>query len=153
MDLTPIAAAAASLASSTVTAPGPASLPPADGAAAARFSEVMRGGSPLAPDDPAGPFVPGTGPSDLGPRSTPSSGSTPLNIGESILSTLQNASEGMRQAHVKIQSLLEAQGEPMTVRQGLALQFQLSVTTLQYDLIGKVVSKSIQNVDQMVKMQ
>ncbi len=149
MELTAIAAAAA-MASAPAAVSGPAILLPADGAAAARFAEVMRPGAPLPPDDPAGPVMP-----DLGAASPalPPAPGRPLNIGESILSTLQNVSDDMRQAHAKIHSMIAPEASPMTIQQGLALQFQMAVSALQYDLVGKVVSKSIQNVDQLVKMQ
>ncbi|MFD0669014.1 type III secretion system inner rod subunit SctI [Ramlibacter sp. MAHUQ-53] len=151
MDLTAIAAAAASVAATPAPAvvTVPASLPPADGAAAARFAEIMRPAGSVAPDDPAGPAALTSG--IALPVGSMAPG-RPLNLGESILSTMQNVSNDMRAAHGKIQAVLDPNAAPLTLQQGLSLQFQVAVTSLQYDLLGKVVSKSIQNVDQLVKM-
>ncbi len=147
MDLTAIAAAAASIASTPVTPFAPNALRAADGPAAVRFAEIMQARGAVAPDDLAGPGE------TLGVTSPKPPSGPPLNIGESILSSLQGVSENMREAHAKIHAMLDPQGGAMTVQQGLALQFQVAVTTMQYDLLGKVVAKSVQNLDQMVKMQ
>lgn len=150
MDITTIASAALP-ASATASAPAVRAPLAADDPAALRFSQVMGASVPLAPDDPvagaasAGAAPPGSPPGEsVAPR--------PLNMGESILNTLQGVSEDLRQSQVRIQAGLDPEGG-LSIHQALSLQLEVAMMSLNFEMVGKVISKATQDVNELTKLQ
>lgn len=120
----------------------------ADALAAAQFSQLM--GAQSAPasasaiDSPAlqnnGVLAP-NGPSGQAPT-----------LGESILGGVSNLSEQFQQSWRSVHSALEG-GQLMPAGDLLKLQMGLTQMAIQYELVGKAVGRSTQNIDQLVKMQ
>jgi type III secretion protein I len=114
---------------------GPAAVDPS---ATARFSEVMSAQPTAIADaiDKAYPALPATGGT----------------LGESILSGLQNLSSDFRASWQAVNTALDA-GPSMTTSELLKMQMGLTQMSIQYDLVGKAISRSTQNLDQLVKLQ
>jgi type III secretion protein I len=110
----------------------------ADPSATARFNEIMgTQQTPLSEAiEQAYPPIPATGGT----------------MGESILSGLKNLSADFRQSWSTVNAALEA-GPKMTNTELLKLQLGLTQMSVQYDLVGKAIGRSTQNLDQLVKLQ
>ena len=129
---------------------GPADLvPPAilapDAAATTRFSEMM-----AAPVDGAVPAqaAPVTGAIDQAYPPVPAAGGT---IGDSVLNGLRNMSSDFQQSWQKVHAALDTPN--VTITELLKLQMGLTQMSIQYDMVGKAISRSTQNLDQLVKLQ
>ena len=138
MDTTVIAQLAmeslASAPAGTVRAPAPA-----DEVAATRFAQMMKPALP--PDDPA-------------PAATPagSSATRPATLGESILEGMNHLSHEFDETRRAVRATLDP-GHAMTFSDALRLQLTLTELSIQNELVGKAISRSTQNIDQLVKMQ
>ena len=111
----------------------------ADPLATARFSEVMN-----AQPTPVAEAVEAAYPQAIpGERKT---------LGDTILSGMQGLSSEFQQSWKTVNSVLEG-GSAMTTYDMLKLQMGLTQMSIQYDLVGKAISRSTQNLDQLVKMQ
>jgi len=73
-------------------------------------------------------------------------------MGDSILNGMQNLSADFQQSWKTVSSALES-GNTMTTTDMLKLQLGLTQMSVQYDLVGKAISRSTQNLDQLVKLQ
>lgn len=73
-------------------------------------------------------------------------------LGDRVLSGLQNVSTDLQKTWHSVETALNQPGE-LGVRDLLKLQFGLATMSVQYELIGKVVSRSTQDIDQLVKLQ
>lgn len=73
-------------------------------------------------------------------------------LGDAILSGLQNMSNDFQQSWKAVSATLDANG-PLTNTELLKLQMGVTQLSIQYDLVGKAISRSTQNIDQLVKMQ
>lgn len=111
---------------------------PADPSATARFNEVMGSQpTPLAEAiDQAYPAV------------APAGGT----MGDNILAGLRNLSADFKQSWQSVNTVLDA-GSPAKITDLLRLQMGLTQMSIQYELVGKAIGRSTQNLDQLVKMQ
>ncbi|GAB1387136.1 hypothetical protein MASR1M59_22840 [Melaminivora sp.] len=74
-------------------------------------------------------------------------------VGERILSGMQNVSGDMRTAWGDISQMLQAGERQVGIQDMLRLQMNLMQVTMQYELVGKAVSRSGQNIDHLVRLQ
>lgn len=131
---------AAAAPTTEVAATAGSSLP--DARATARFAEIMESG-PV--DAPAAANVPPTAVS-----AKPVEGTQTL--GDRILNGLSGASAEFQQSLKNVHAVLDA-GQAVSVQDLLKVQLNLTQVSIQYDLIGKAISRSTQNLDQLVKIQ
>ncbi len=110
----------------------------ADPSATTRFSEIMNAQpTPLAEAiDQAYPTLPVEN----------------RTLGDSILAGMQNLSTEFQQSWKTVNAALDA-GSTMTMSDMLKLQMGLTQMSIQYDLVGKAIARSTQNLDQLVKLQ
>ena len=72
-------------------------------------------------------------------------------LGDSIISGLKSASDDI---HAKWAHVTEAlAGQEITVTDALRLQMSVMQASVQYELISKGISKTVQNLDQTLKTQ
>lgn len=115
------------------------SLPPADEVTAARFAEMMK---PVAPtDDPS-----------QASRVAGSEPSKPRTLGESILEGMNHLSHEFDETRRAVRATLDP-GAKISFNDALRLQLTLAELSIQNELVGKAISRSTQNIDQLVKMQ
>lgn len=110
--------------------------------AAARFAQLMKatnGALAVAPPDAAAL-----------PKATEVG--VPLSLGDRMLASLQGASNDFKSIWRVAESRLQTD-QTMTLQEMMAMQLQVTQMTVQYDLLGKVVSRSAQNFDQLVRVQ
>lgn len=137
--------AAVTSATQALSAP-PAALAPPDSLAAARFSAIMgHQPTPVAEAVQAAlaPAAAGTGIAATAPGS----------MGERILSGMNNVSSDFQSAWKSVSTVLENGDKNMQMQDLLKLQLQLVQVSVQYDLVGKAVSRSTQNLDQLLRLQ
>ena len=72
-------------------------------------------------------------------------------LGDAILNTLQTASTEMQQNWQKAAEVVA--GKELNMADMLQLQMTVVQTSIQYELLGKGISKSTQNLDQILKTQ
>jgi type III secretion protein I len=130
----------ASLAAAPTQMPA-AATGPADPLATARFEQVMN----IQPV----PLAPATAEANAAALAIPTG---PRTMGDSILSGMQNLSTDFQQSWKSVSAALEA-GDTMTTTDLLKLQLGLTQMSVQYDLVGKAISRSTQNLDQLGKLQ
>lgn len=128
-----------------------AALP--SGSATARFAEIMAADMPD-PTKPSGAApVGGFGPvPPVGSGEAFSAPAVRNSLGDRILNGLSSASSDFQQSLNKVTAVLDA-GEQMSTADLMKLQLNLVQVSIQYDLIGKAISRTTQNIDQMVKIQ
>lgn len=124
-----------------------------DRLATERFAAVMQ--------QPAAPTGPGPGPGTVAPPSTDlqadntvalTSPENSASVGDRILSGIQSVSGDFQTAWKAVAETVSS--DQMTSMQDmLRLQLQLAQVTVQYDLVGKAISRSTQNFDQLVRVQ
>lgn len=131
---------AASLIAGLTAAPAPTTPVAPDALATARFEQVM--------NTPPGP---GLDPAATGTAS-PLPAAENRTLGDNILAGMQNLSTDFQQSWKAVSQALEA-GQDMTTADMLKLQLGLTQMSVQYDLVGKAISRSTQNLDQLVKLQ
>jgi type III secretion protein I len=127
----------ATLAHAQPAAGAAGAAPQADPQAAARFQALMAP-APQAPvADPAA-AVP-----------VPQAGTS---LGDAILKKVDEVHAGLESQWEQICSVGQAQ-QPMSVTELMQFQSNVIQSSVQFDLTGKVVSKSEQDLDTLVKMQ
>ncbi len=128
-----------------VEMPGSASLamPTAapDELAAARFATIMQSSEVAKAGLPQSASVPTTEPA-----------ATPTSLGDRMLASLQGASEDFRKVWHDAETRLKAD-ESLKMQDMMIMQLQISQMAVGYELIGKIVSRSTQNIDQLVRIQ
>jgi type III secretion protein I len=112
-----------------------------DTAAAARFSELMD-----APTD----AVDGVDAKSAVEAAAPVTG--PRTLGDNILGGLQHVSSDLQQTWHALGDALSGSA-PLHVQDLMKMQLQLSTMGVQYELVSKAVTRSTQNIDQLVKLQ
>lgn len=136
MDVTAVAQMALNL---QADSPATRVKPVADDLVAAQFSEIMnpqaatplqKSASAVAPDDPP-------------PTRT---------MGSAILDGMQKLSHEFQETRRAVHASLDA-GTQMTMADALRLQMSLVELSIQHEMVGKTISRSTQNIDQLVKMQ
>ncbi|MCF8161246.1 MAG: type III secretion system inner rod subunit SctI [Polaromonas sp.] len=139
MDIT-AASLAVKLTTSEIGAASAPVLAP-DPLASAQFAQMMAAPPPIA--DPAGTAA------NAGVRAVAPENRT---MGDNILSGLQGLSSDFQQS-VKTVSAVLTDGANLSSADLLKVQVGLMQISVQYELIGKAVSRSTQNIDQLVKVQ
>ncbi|SEK10097.1 type III secretion system major needle protein, YscF/MxiH/PrgI family [Variovorax sp. OK605] len=139
---TPVTAAA-------LAAPAPAVVhtPAApDSLAAQRFAEIMN----ATPPADAGAVLrsgPVAEPLPVGPVA-----GTQASMGERILSGMQGVSSDFQNAWKSVSATLNSE-QPLAMQDLLKMQMNLTQISVQYELVGKAISRSTQNFDQLVRVQ
>jgi len=127
----------AALPAAASPAPAPAAV---DDLAAQRFQQIM--------EPPAAQAPPVEVPTD----GSPSVNDGPRTLGDTILSGMNKLSAEFQQSWRTVNAVLD-EGSRMTMADMLKLQMGMVQMSVQYDLVGKAISRSTQNLDQLVKMQ
>jgi type III secretion protein I len=128
--------------SSEVGAGGTALAAP-DARAAERFAEIMQAGPvSMGPVTAAAPEV----------LPAAVSTATTQTIGDKILGGLSSLSTDFQQSWKSVAAVVNNDGM-VTTNDMLKLQMNLTQMSVQYDLLGKAISRSTQNVEQLVKIQ
>lgn len=143
MEPTVIAQLATQAAATTPIEAAKPSLP-ADEVTATRFAEMMKPAP--APDDPARPGAPGA------PQGSVDDPGRPTTLGDSILEGMKHLSHDFDETRRAVRASLDP-GHAMTFGDALRLQLSLTELSIQNELVGKAISRSTQNIDQLVKMQ
>ena len=76
----------------------------------------------------------------------------PATLGDRMLAGMQGLSTDFRQSWETVAATLQS-GETMTMTDMLKLQMGLTQMAIQTEWVGKAISRSTQNLDQLVKMQ
>ena len=143
---------AASVATTTAQRPPTAVAVPAlgqpDTLATTRFAAIMA--QPLTSSSP----LTAVGAEATLPVVTPPAQASgiPPSLGDRILSGMNGVSSDLQGAWKTIASTLETD-HGLNAQEMLKLQLHLSQVSLQYDLVGKAISRSTQNIDQLVRVQ
>jgi len=102
--------------------------------------------------DPVAVSVQATGQAPIGGSTSPSSEpATPRTIGDAILQGLQSASNDITRAWAGTGEVLNK--PDITVSDMLRVQTMLLQSAVQYELVGKAVSKSTQSIENILKTQ
>ena len=140
MDISTVSMAlSASLNPAPVT---PVELQPADERATAQFASMMA--APV----PAAELAPVT----LTDTSVLVVPVQPPTMGDQILNGLQTVSSELKQSISDVSAALKP-GVDVSVSELLRVQMGLMQVSVTYELVGKGISKSTQNLDQLVKLQ
>lgn len=117
---------------------------PANTAATQRFAALM-----LAPAaEPAATSSAAASVGTPAPLATASS-----SVGDKIINGMQNVSNEFRDTWTRVSDTLRADRPEMSMQEMLNLQLHLTQASVQYDMLGKAVSRSTQNFDQLVRVQ
>jgi type III secretion protein I len=131
----------------TVGVSAPSVTSPADPTAIQRFGDALAAGpAPASSVSPVGTSTAVNG--VLPAQDVNRVGGT---LGDSILKGLQNVSEDFRKSWASVNATLD--GKVDSVSDLLKLQMGMAQVSLQFELIGKGVSRATQNIDQLVKLQ
>jgi len=125
----------------------PAASPVATGSSAAVSADVTRFNQAMAaPVESADPIV-----QTLNTESVAAPINAKPSLGDSIISGLKSASDDI---HAKWAHVTEAlAGQDLTVTDALRLQMSVMQASVQYELMSKGISKTVQNLDQTLKTQ
>lgn len=77
----------------------------------------------------------------------------PVSLGTLILDGMDTVRGRIDDAVASIQGTLRDAGAELTVKEMMDIQMQISTLSIQQDLLGKIVGKSTQNLDQLLKAQ
>lgn len=77
----------------------------------------------------------------------------PSSVGDKIINGMQNVSNDFRDVWTRVSETLRSDGPELGMQEMLSLQLHLTQASVQYDLLGKAVSRSTQNFDQLVRVQ
>jgi type III secretion protein I len=119
-----------------------------DARAVARFEEIMQ----AAPAAVAGPDAMAHAAPAVAVAAPGSAPGGPQSIGERILTGLNGLSGDLQHAWNGVSTALDA-GSTMTTAELLKMQMSLTQISIRYELVNKAVTRSTQNVDQLVKIQ
>ncbi|QEA13166.1 type III secretion system inner rod subunit SctI [Comamonas flocculans] len=130
----------------TLPSPAPAAEPPAlaagpDALAAARFQSLMQA-----------PPAELTAPAAAAQQALGSAAPLSVSLGDRILSGMQHTAGSVQGTWRSVADKLNSP-LPMDTREMLQVQLQLSQVAVQYELLGKAISRSTQNIDQLVRIQ
>lgn len=117
----------------------PAAAP--DELAAARFSTIMKS-----------PEIDKAGPSQSATIPPAEPAVTPTSLGDRMLASLQGASDDFKSVWSQAEARLKSD-QTLQMQEMMAMQLQVTQMAVGYDLIGKIVSRSTQNFDQLVRVQ
>lgn len=125
---------------STPSTPGLSGAPLALGSDVVRFQQAMSTPTELPEVATSQPEIAQT----MSPIGKPS-------LGDSIISGLQSASQDMQAKWAYVSETLS--GADLGVTDALRLQMSVMQASVQYELISKGISKTVQNLDQTLKTQ
>lgn len=134
----------------------PATLSPAttpavpDASATARFAALMQQSPVSAAPLPHEAASAASGAADVAGRSQAVG---PQSMGDRILQGMQSVSGDFQAAWKSVNTSLNASASSVSMQDMMRLQLQLVQVSVQYDLVGKAVSRSTQNFDQLVRIQ
>ncbi|MBL8334032.1 MAG: type III secretion system inner rod subunit SctI [Rubrivivax sp.] len=134
------------LAQATATAPaavGPVARAPAETDAVQRFAEAMAAGSPPPPVAPA-PVAASI--ADAFPL-------RPSTLGDRVLGSLQRVQTDFNGHLSAVNQLLDPSRPAPAVTELLRMQIGAAHMAVQLEVMGKVIGRSTQNIDQLVRMQ
>lgn len=152
MDLSAFASLGASLARGvTSTGAGTGAVPTADPTAVQRFTELMNAPATSSTAVPAAPPAVQAASAAAAPVAA-NNGGPAKTLGDAILNKISQV-HGEVQANWQSLTSLGQSGQAMSAGDLLRFQSTAIQTSFQFDLIGKVVSKSTQNIETLVKMQ
>lgn len=77
----------------------------------------------------------------------------PQSVGDRVLNGMQSVSHDFRDSWKRAAATLGPDGAAMDLGQMLSLQLHLTQASVQFDLVGKAISRSTQNFDQLVRVQ
>lgn len=89
----------------------------------------------------------------VGTASVQAAAIAPQSFGDRVLSGMQSVSNDFRESWTRAAGTLEPDGAAMSMQQMMSLQLHLTQASVQYDLMGKAISRSTQNFDQLVRVQ
>ena len=121
----------------------------ADAQATARFADLMTQPPSSAAAVPAAPATAMAPAAPLHDGDAPATGGS---LGDAILGSLKSASADFQDKWASVQGVLD-RGNFTSVSELLKLQLGVTQMSVQYEVLGKAVSRSTQNIDQLVKMQ
>lgn len=121
--------------------------PVADDMAAARFAAIMAQPAGVEPGAPAAVAAAAQAVAGSGAAGTTGS------IGERILSGMASVSGEMQTAWNTVGEVVRRGESGMDLQGMLGVQMALVQVGIQYDLMGKVVTRSGQSIDQLVRLQ
>ncbi len=139
---------------------------PADGAQAARFRALLQPGAPADAQAVSGTDALSNTTAAVEPGDSVASGRlagldhlaagaspAPTSLGDSILRGLAQVRDGLNAGLAQANDLIDPQSGPMSTSR--LLQFQVGMLNMgfQYQMVASVVTKTAQNIDQLVKMQ
>lgn len=109
-------------------------------AATAQFAALMQ--APLAEAGPAAPAL------------APTAGAVaPTSVGDRILNGMQGISSELRATWAEVSDTLRADRAELSMQEMMGLQLRLTQASVGIELLGKAVSRSTQNFDQLVRVQ
>jgi type III secretion protein I len=76
----------------------------------------------------------------------------PKSFGDAILDGVSNLSSSYQEAWRTVGTVVDG-NKPVVMGDMLRLQLTLVQMAIQYEMVGKAISRSTQNIDQLVKMQ
>lgn len=77
----------------------------------------------------------------------------PVSLGTLILDGMNSVRGRIDDAVTSIRGVLHGAEAELTVKEMMDIQMQISTLSIQQDLLGKIVGKSTQNLDQLLKAQ
>lgn len=119
----------------------PAAAP--DELAVARFAAVMKAPEITQAAPPEAAVAPGQEGTRVG---------TAQSLGDKMLASLQGASDEFKNVWRTAENRLQSD-QTLEMREMMAMQLQVTQMAVQYELLGKVVSRSTQNFDQLARVQ
>ena len=139
----------AQIAARTVATPAPTAAPTFSADAGARFTELMSTATApaAAPADPA-PITAAI-PQAIAQAYPAGEGS----LGDRILRGLNRVQSSFSETVGAVQKSLDPGAPAPGVSDLLRLQLSMAQLSLQAELVGKVIGRSTQNIDQLVRMQ
>lgn len=117
--------------------------------AAARFSAIMNAPAVNASAEAASATSTRT---SLETAAAVGVSAVPQTLGDRLLNSLQTKSDDFTAKFEATKKQLEAD-QSMGARELLSMQLQVTQMSVQYEMLGKVVSRATQNVDQLVRIQ
>ncbi len=83
---------------------------------------------------------------------TPAVDAAPATLGNQILASLRNTTTEYSEKWQNISGRLDAMSSQPAIADMLRLQADLVQVSVQYELVGKAVSRTTQNIDSLVRM-
>lgn len=136
----------------TLQYPAASVTAPPDAAATQRFSALMQ--APAAEPTGAIAGTPAVGGAAAAlPALEPAAAKGPASFGDRVLGGMQNVSNEFRSHWTQVSDMLRAGSVELDMKDLLKLQMHMAQASVQYEMVGKGVSRATQNFDQLVRVQ